>query len=92
LAERPLIVAPHSTVKFGPLTFRPKRRSGLHSSVLVLRNNLTVLELVKLRGEGGTPVVRLLDNGLETDQSQTSLGTDSNEVGATSSSKENLSL
>jgi hypothetical protein len=51
LQDRPLMVAPFSTIKFGPLTFRPKRRSGLHTSVLVLRNNLTVLELVKLRGE-----------------------------------------
>ncbi len=51
LVDRPLMIAPHASIRFGPLTFRPKRRSGLHSAVLVLRNNLTMLEMVKLRGE-----------------------------------------
>ncbi len=61
LAEHPIVVSPHDTYRFGPVSFRPHSHTGTHEAMLLLKNNLTLFQPINLVGEGGTAVVRLLD-------------------------------
>jgi len=51
------VVPPNSTYQLGPLQFNPSD-NGLHEWRLQMKNNLTILEEVALRGEGGSGKLR----------------------------------
>lgn len=62
LSERPISIPGGGQMRFGPISFKPRKHTGTHRAVLVLKNNLTLIQTVNLSGEGGTPVVRFLDS------------------------------
>jgi len=57
-AFRPVLLPPRSYAYLGPVLFRP-RSVGHHQSELLLRNNLTLVERLSLRGEATLPTFGL---------------------------------
>ena len=53
-------VPPHKKFKIGPIIFKPNR-TGTIKGTLFLKNNLTILYPIKLRGEGGGGIIRFVD-------------------------------
>ncbi|KAJ8770639.1 hypothetical protein K2173_021286 [Erythroxylum novogranatense] len=57
------IVHPYGEAKLGPVFFHPSKRCGWRSSALI-RNNLSGVEWLPLRGYGGSPSLLLLEGSV----------------------------
>ncbi|KAL0481405.1 hypothetical protein AKO1_012685 [Acrasis kona] len=57
------VVAPHKQIELGPITFSPRQR--LSEAILYVRNNLTLYDMIQLRGIGGDGAIVFEDQGTE---------------------------
>ncbi|KAL9643680.1 hypothetical protein ABK040_016132 [Willaertia magna] len=74
------VIPPHRHASLGPIVFTPKKDSVQSVAYLYIRNNLTVFDIVKLNGVGGTAKLVFDDNGsdltnLRFDIKESQLGT-----------------
>ena len=60
IRERVYQVPPHKKFSIGPIIFKPNT-SGTIKGVLFLKNNLTILYPIKLKGEGGGGNIKFVD-------------------------------
>ena len=61
LSENLYRIQPHQKFKIGPIIFKPNN-TGKVSNILFLRNNLTILYPIKLKGEGGSGQITFVNN------------------------------
>eukprot|EP00002_Diphylleia_rotans_P031749 TRINITY_DN6610_c0_g1_i2.p1 TRINITY_DN6610_c0_g1~~TRINITY_DN6610_c0_g1_i2.p1 ORF type:complete len:1837 (+),score=304.29 TRINITY_DN6610_c0_g1_i2:65-5575(+) len=55
-ASQGVVIPPHENVTMGPIFFKPFDNQT-HHAMIYLKNNLTILEIVELRGQGGEGVL-----------------------------------
>jgi len=68
LSNQVFIIKPHQKTKIGPIIFSPSNYSENSTATLFIKNNLTVLYPIKLKGHGGSGVLNffLIDKRNET--------------------------
>lgn len=59
-SQRPLLIPPFSYLNAGPIIYHPLN-IGPHNSMVYIKNNLTILYPVKLKGESGTGILEFVD-------------------------------
>lgn len=64
LSSQVFIIKPHQKTKIGPIVYSPSNNSGNSTATLFIKNNLTLLYPIKLKGYGGSGVLNffLLNN------------------------------
>jgi hypothetical protein len=60
------VIPPHGQAEFGPIFFTPLLRKQL-SATLYIRNNLTLMQTVVIKGEGGSGKLVFEDAGVQKD-------------------------
>ena len=61
IQEKVYQVPPHKKFSIGPIIFKPNKKGNIRGT-LFLKNNLTILYPLKLKGEGGSGNIKFLDN------------------------------
>ena len=61
IQERVYQVPPHKKFSIGPIIFKPNKKGNINAT-LFLKNNLTILFPLKLKGEGGSGNIKFLYN------------------------------
>ena len=54
LSSQVFIIKPHQKTKIGPIIFSPNLNSNISTATLFIKNNLTILYPIKLKGYGGS--------------------------------------
>ena len=61
IQEKVYQVPPHKKFSIGPIIFKPNKKGNINGT-LFLKNNLTILYPLKLKGEGGSGNIKFIDN------------------------------
>ena len=68
IQEKVFQVPPHKKFSIGPIIFKPNKKGNINAT-LFLKNNLTILYPIKLKGEGGSGNIKFLyDNNGKNDK------------------------
>ncbi len=69
MINKGILVPPHAHALLGPIFFAPKH-DGMFAATLYLRNNLTLMQSIRLRGEGGSGALHVMHEGKQSDRLQ----------------------
>ena len=58
-SKYPFLIAPHTFLTFGPVKYQPTSL-GEHQAMIFVKNNLTVLYPIKLRGISGSGIIEFI--------------------------------
>ena len=61
IQEKVYQVPPHKKFSIGPIIFKPSKKGNINAT-LFLKNNLTILYPLKLKGEGGSGNIKFIDS------------------------------